>query len=275
MRTVLVGLILALLTVSSTHAADLRLDTGGSESVLATSILLAHPEAREIAVGDDVAYRRDMRFRAIPMTSLLSGIERDHYDRLEAVALDGFVAQIPLSLLLDDRPGAPQAWLAVEPLDARWPTLSGKSVSAGPFYVVWMPADGIGGELWPYQVAELKAVASPAKRWPQLSPDASLPADSSVWRGAEVFTMQCIACHKLNGGGASDIGPDLNQPHNPYEYFQSDALRQLIRDPRALRHWPEQRMPAFPVSSLSDSDLDALLAYLQQMLVQRQAEAAK
>lgn len=271
-------LALSLALVFSGHrtlAANLILETGSNPVTLSTSELLASPARQEIAIGNDVAYQRDMRFHAIPMKSLLPGVDQSRFDRLQAVALDGFVAQLPLSLLLDDRPDAPQAWLAIEPVDSPWPALPGKTVSAGPFYVVWMPADGVGGELWPYQVAELKAVASPTKRWPQLSPDPSLPADSPAWHGAEVFTTQCIACHKINGGGGSDIGPDLNQPHNPYEYLQPDALRRLIRDSAALRHWPEQRMPAFPESSLSDGDLDALLAYLEQMLAQRKAEAAK
>ena len=268
-------LVASLATTGRTEAATVIIETGDSKASLSTVELLADPAVQEIAISDDIAYQRGMRFQAVPMKSLLSGIDQGRFDRLEAVALDGFVAQIPLSLLLDDHQGAPQAWLAIEAPESPWPLLPGKTVSAGPFYVVWTPADGVGGELWPYQVAELKAVASPLKRWPQLSPDASLPAESPVWRGAEVFTTQCIACHKLNGGGGSDIGPDLNQPRNPYEYFQPDALRQLIRDSAALRHWPEQRMPAFPESSLSDSDLDALLAYLHQMLAQRKADAAK
>ena len=275
MRVSISGLLFAgtLLLIARANAANLDLNLDGKKVSLSSTTLLSDPGTKQIDVVNDVAYQRDMHFRAIPMKSLLSGIDTNRFDRLEAVALDGFVAQIPLSLLLDDRPGSPKAWLAIELAEAPWPDLPGKTVGAGPFYVVWIPADGIGGELWPYQVAELKAVASPSKRWPMLSPDPSLPADSPVWHGAEVFSTQCIACHKLNGGGASNIGPDLNQPRNPFEYFQPTALRQLIRDPASLRHWPEQRMPAFPESSLSDGDLDALLAYLKQMLAQRQSEA--
>ena len=275
MRFSMPVLLLAVVPLLTGHAwaANLILDLDGKPVPLSTATLLADSALKQIDVTHDVAYQRGMRFRAVPLKSLLTGIDRDCFDRLEAVALDGFVAQLPLSLLLDDRPDAAQPWLAIESPDAPWPPLPGKSVSAGPFYLVWLPGDGVGGELWPYQIVELSAVASPLKRWPELSPAADLPADSPAWHGAEVFSMQCLACHRLNGGGASTIGPDLNRPRNPFEYFQSDALRQLIRDPASVRHWPEQRMPAFPESSLSDADLDALLAYLRQMLAQRKADA--
>jgi hypothetical protein len=46
--------------------------------------------------------------------------------------------------------------------------------------------------------------------------------------------------------------PDLNLPMNPTEYFTDAGLRALIRDPRSVRVWPEQRMPSFAEEDLSD-----------------------
>ena len=54
-------------------------------------------------------------------------------------------------------------------------------------------------------------------------------------------------------------------PFNATEYLRLDALRRLIRDPQSLRRWPATKMPAFPVSVLSDRDLNDLLAYLRYM----------
>jgi hypothetical protein len=47
--------------------------------------------------------------------------------------------------------------------------------SAGPFYIVWTAPElsGVSPEQWPYAVAALAAVDSPAKRWPALVVPAS------------------------------------------------------------------------------------------------------
>jgi cytochrome c1 len=65
------------------------------------------------------------------------------------------------------------------------------------------------------------------------------------------------------------MGPDLNLPHNPTEYFQPWALKAFIRNPGSIRDWPERKMQGFQKSSLSDSDLDAIIAYLTYMAGRR------
>jgi cytochrome c1 len=52
---------------------------------------------------------------------------------------------------------------------------------------------------------------------------------------------------------------------NPTEYFTDAGLRALIRDPRSVRVWPEQRMPSFAEEDLSDEELGLILAYLRHM----------
>jgi cytochrome c1 len=54
-------------------------------------------------------------------------------------------------------------------------------------------------------------------------------------------------------------------PMNPTEYFTDAGLRALIRDPRSVRVWPEQRMPGFAEENLSDEELGVILAYLSHM----------
>ena len=49
---------------------------------------------------------------------------------------------------------------------------------------------------------------------------------------------------------------------NPVEYFQPAALKKLLRNPSSVRTWPEQKMPAFDEASLSDADIDAIVAWL-------------
>jgi mono/diheme cytochrome c family protein len=95
--------------------------------------------------------------------------------------------------------------------------------------------------------------------------DASLPEDAPARRGQAVFFTQCLSCHRMKGGGASDIGPDLGQPMSPTQYMTAGGLRALIRDPKAVRTWPGQQMPGFDVAALPDEDLEALIAYLAHM----------
>jgi mono/diheme cytochrome c family protein len=116
---------------------------------------------------------------------------------------------------------------------------------------------------------ELTAVQSPELRWPQLRINSALSADAPARRGEEVFATQCIPCHRLNGGGASEIGPDLGQPMAETEYMTETGIRALVRDPKSVSIWPQQQMPAFPPTVLPDTDLNALVAYLKQIASQR------
>jgi hypothetical protein len=52
---------------------------------------------------------------------------------------------------------------------------------------------------------------------------------------------------------------------SPTQYFTQAGLRALIRNPRAVRTWPNQQMIGFGPDVLSDGDLDALIAYLRIM----------
>ena len=116
---------------------------------------------------------------------------------------------------------------------------------------------------------KLTAVQSPELRWPQLKVDAALPEDAPARRGEEVFVTQCLPCHRLNRGGASDIRPDLVQPMAAADYMTEAGLRALVRDPKSVRSWPQQQMPGFPPTALPNADLNGLIAYLRRIASQR------
>jgi mono/diheme cytochrome c family protein len=99
----------------------------------------------------------------------------------------------------------------------------------------------------------------------------NVPTDP-VRAGQALFFMQCFPCHKLNGAGASDVGPDLNLPQNPTEYLTPQGLHDMIRNPRAVRTWPAQAMPPFPPDYLSDRDTGLVIAYLKHMAGRKQAQ---
>jgi mono/diheme cytochrome c family protein len=256
--------LLALCFILPLHAADLNVDTGHGAHIWTTEQLLARPDAQNITIPIDVAFRRTMQYRAIPLRALLPGLERS--DRLQFVANDGFSVDIPAELILNQA-GA-KAWLAVEDPKQPWQGLPDNKGDAGPFYVVWThPAQaGISTEQWPYQLARIQRTQDVGIRFPATAPDSSEPANSPVRHGYAVFQRTCFACHTLNGEGDAHMGPDLNIPHSPAEYLSDDMLRAFIRNPQSLRRWPEAKMFGFPTqASLSDGDLDALLAYLHYM----------
>ena len=91
-------------------------------------------------------------------------------------------------------------------------------------------------------------------------------------RSAPSAASNGLPCHKLNGAGASNVGPDLNLPQNPTEYFTSQGLHDLIRNPRAVRTWPALTMPPFPPDYLSDREIGLVIAYLKHMVGRKQAQ---
>ena len=244
----------------------LSLSFGDGTKTFTAAELLARSDTATIEIPDDVSYGRAMTYRAVPLLALLGNVDAD-VDTIEAAATDGFVSQIPMALVRKGVDGGAVAWVAVEDAEAPWPPLPGKDVSAGPFYLVWEHPEfsGVGREQWPYQLASLKGVESPAHRWPQIAVDASLPDDAPARRGQAVFVKECLPCHRMKGGGAADVGPDLGQPMGPTQYMTPVGLRRLIRDPASVRTWPQQQMQGFDDKALPDEDLDALIAYLAYM----------
>jgi mono/diheme cytochrome c family protein len=237
------------------------------------SELLARPDAITIRVARDVAYRLPMTSRAVPVASLLAGMTLPHDSVIEAVALNGFIAQLPPDLLLNTDERKAVAWLAIEPAEHPWPPLPREGKSAGPFYIVWTGAQvsNIHSEQWPYQIAKLVSQPSPVSRWPALAVSSALPPTDPIRGGQALFIVQCLPCHKLNGAGAADVGPDLNLPQNPTEYLTPEGLHDLIRNPKAVRTWPAQAMPAFS-DHLSDSEIELIVAYLKHMAGRKQAQ---
>jgi mono/diheme cytochrome c family protein len=246
---------------------SLTLNLAGVQHRFTASELLARSDAADLDIPNDYDYRRATHYRAVPLLPLLADLPPDRFDTLEARATDGFVAQIPLSLIRKGAEGGATAWIAVEPPGQPWPNLPGKTTGAGPFYLVWQHPErsGVIPEQWPYQLANLTAVESPAHRWPQLAADPALPPGAPARIGQQVFATYCLPCHRLNEGGAGEVGPDLGRPMNATDYLTDQGLHALVRDPKSVRTWPLQQMPGFSTDTLPEADLDALIAYLRHM----------
>ena len=260
--------LLALLIALPVSAAQLTIELDHAGKTWQTADLLKHPDVQTVQIIDDVSYKRTMTYRAVPLAVLLPGLEPKSH--LQAVALDGFAAELTAAPLLEQQ-GA-RAWLAVEDPAQPWPALAEGKPSAGPFYLVWTnpQAGHISPEQWPFQISGIKQLKTVAERFPALLPDPKLAANDPINQGFALFQKNCLACHRLNGAGDAQVGPDLNIPYNPTEYFGGDFLKRYIRDPQSLRHWPQAKMPAFAASVLPDDELDLLVGYLKHMAGRKQ-----
>ncbi|MFQ6594551.1 MULTISPECIES: c-type cytochrome [Pseudomonas] len=266
MKTI-VALFIALLTLP-VSAAQLTIELDHTSKTWQTADLLKRPDVQTVQIVDDVSYKRNMTYRAVPLAALLPGLKAENH--LQAVALDGFAAELAAAPLLQNH-GA-RAWLAIEDPAHPWPALAQDKSSAGPFYLVWTDpqAGSISPEQWPFQISGIKQLKTVAERFPALLPDPQLAANDPVNQGFALFQKNCLACHRLNGAGDAQVGPDLNIPYNPTEYFSGDFLKRYIRDPQSLRHWPQAKMPAFAASVLPDTELDLLVGYLRHMAGRKQ-----
>ena len=260
MRLLLSGLLAGLAMPAVAAAAVLVVSAGGATRPFTSEELLARSDVATVAIPQDASYGRPMTYRAVTLRALLSALPPDTGDTLEARATDGFVAQLPRALV--EGPAVP--WVAVEDPAHPWPALPGKTVSAGPFYLVWQDPGrgGISTEQWPYALAALTTVESPVQRWPAIAVDPSLPADAPARRGQAVFIANCLPCHRLGGSGEGNVGPDLLWPMPAVAYFTEPGLRALIRNPAAVRSWPAQTMRGFDAAAIGDSDVTAVIAYL-------------
>jgi mono/diheme cytochrome c family protein len=266
LRVLKLGVATLVLLPALVWAAEpaLDVDLGGGVQHYERAALLKRPEVRTVNVADDVSYHKAMHYRALPLSALIG--KGKLKGAVQFTATDGFVANIPAALL----EGAGDPWLAIEPADKPWPAVKPGGPSAGPFYLVWLAPQkgGVAQEQWPYQVAKIAAGQPLAVRFPEIVPK-NLVSGSAEERGLKVYTANCASCHTINGAGDANVGPDLNLPANPTDYFQEAYLRRLIREPASVRTWKTRLMPGFSSKALSDEDINDVLGYLKIMSKQR------
>ena len=263
----ILGFLLLLPVAARAAEPAVEVEVGAEKRSFTREELLARPDAATIEIPKEVTSGAPMTYRAVPAAALLSGLIFPPGSVVEAVAVDGFAAQIPLDLMLNTDTSKSVAWVAIEPEDQSWPKVPGKDYSAGPFYVVWTKpeASNIRSEYWAYQLAKFQSQLSPTARWPALAVDEGLSADDPARAGQTLYVAQCLPCHKLNGGGASDVGGDLNLPMNATEYMTDKGLHALIRDPKSVRFWPGMKMQGWSEDLLSDREIDHIIAYLKHI----------
>ena len=92
----------------------LQIQIGADKRQFSIAELLASPAMRSIEIDRDTSYPRPMRYQAVPLLDLLHGLPTTDITTLEARAKDGFVSQLPWSLIASGGNGHSVAWIAIE-----------------------------------------------------------------------------------------------------------------------------------------------------------------
>lgn len=250
-------------------ASRLQITAENHSKSISREQLLASPQLRTLVVKQDPAYEgRSMTYQAVPLSEIFKDVSVSSDSTLLFSCLDGFSAPIDAAKVLNTDNKGSKAYLAVESAASPWPPLkSGQTASAGPFYLIWENPERsqVSREEWPFQLSGFVVKPPLEVQFPLIQPDPHLPPKSVIRRGYKVFTQNCFTCHTMNGQGTSQMGPDLNIPFNPTEYFRTGFLETQIRNSQNLKKWPQGKMPPFDKTVLSDADLKAVIEYLRHM----------
>ncbi len=248
--------------------ATLEIKSDKTTKTYTLTELLSRSDLETITVKNDPSYPGHSRtYKAIRFVNLIDQTQIAEDQVIQFKALDGFSAPLTKERLLNTLLDKSIAYIAVESPTEKWPPLKPNQPSAGPFYLIWANPElsQIGPEEWPYMLSGFEVKGTLKSLYPKILPKNNLPVNHTVNLGFKVFIKNCFACHAINQSGSSQVGPDLNYPMNPTEYFKENFLRKYIRNPQSVRHWPQSRMNAFNKESLSDNDLNHLINYLKHM----------
>ncbi|HYC65096.1 MAG TPA: cytochrome c [Reyranellaceae bacterium] len=266
------GALLALFLIGAAGIAGAQVpsltieDRDGKKTLSLQELLQRNP--REITVADAI-YGKSMTYRAVPMAEVLKDAKMAVDDYVTARATDGFEVAIPGRLLKSANTQQVEAFLAIQDPASPWPVMpdSLDKSTAGPLYIVWrVNAPGyVSRDYWSAQLAGLKVIDSPLKKWPGLDVAASVPPADRIRTGLDRYVALCLTCHKINGVGGSGAaaGTDLASPKNVTELMDVATIKKFIRNPKGVR--PDSKMPKFDDTALSDDDMDALIAYLAHL----------
>jgi len=236
--------------------------------------LLSRKDAVTLQIDDPSYSGRKMTYTAVPVHALFEQVTVPESSMIQFQCLDGFSAPISKERLLNRSKVGAIAYLAIEKEGEQWPAvnpLSNSPKTPAPFYIIWVnpKLSKIGREEWPYQLSGFEVKSSPQITYASLVPGKEFAEGHPVKRGFKIFTKNCFTCHTMNLQGEATLGPDLNIPMNPTEYFSTAALRTLIRNPQDLRNWPNSKMKGFSKEEIPDSDLDDLIVYLIHMTTKK------
>ena len=254
---------------STVLAASLSIQVNEKTKIYHSYPLLKSDDIEKVTLKNIPIYPNiEITYKAIKLATLLNDFKIPYEGHLALHALDGYVAHFPLKKLLNRKNAT--AYIAIEDPSNKWPNLKLKEGTAGPYFLIWKShgKNNLNQEDWTYKISKIELSDSLDKLFSKIVPKVKM-SNKAIWNGFAVFKHNCIVCHKINEQGHSDVGPDLNVPHSPTEYFKIAYLKKYIRSPKSLRKWKNSQMLNFPENELSNKDLNDLISYLEHMATTR------
>lgn len=211
-----------------------------------------------------------MKYEAVKLCEILKPFHVKQSDTVELISSDNFAVLVPAKYVLNCANHTPIGYLAIETADKPWPKLLHNNPdkshadegTAGPFAVIWVNAANLSNEYWAWKVVTIKVHD---KLDPKIYLNAPSTDDKQVLNGYHIYVSHCAACHTINKIGKAVIGPDLNIPRNPTEYYSDVTLKKFIRDPQSVRKKKNDHMSGTSEETLSNKDLNDLVVYLRYM----------
>lgn len=262
------AILFSFITSMALGAKPLVINNNSSKITYSIESLLKNKNTRIIKIPKDPSYGNvPSVLTAIPLSKLLKDFKFNPEHIIQFNCSDGFSAPLESLTALNESEDKAIAYLAIEDPRNKWQTLPQNKMSAGPFRVVWLDPEksNIVEEQWPLMITSISIIDSLQSSYPKIFPSKKLAEDHPARKGFKVYLKNCFACHRINQQGEGDLGPDLNYPMNPTEYFKEHALKKLIRKPMDVRTWKGSLMPEFDREDLSDQEIDQLVEYLKHM----------
>ncbi|HTM63989.1 MAG TPA: cytochrome c [Gammaproteobacteria bacterium] len=239
----------------------LTIETTTSSHRYSRSALLSSKKLEMTVIENNRAYpNKKMTLASIKLCEILKLFPIKPEYMVEFIASDGFSVYVPAVKIMTCNNQSAIAYIAIEPKD-KWPVLdNGTNTTAGPFDVIWLHPEKsyISNEYWAWSVVKIRIHKKIDNELLKLQP---IHANSQVNHGYDIYVSHCAGCHTINHIGKAVIGPDLQDPKTPFDYYPDEnRLKKFIRNPQSIR---PGRMSGSGEDFLNESDLDALIAYLK------------
>lgn len=240
-------------TPSAPSNVSLRFERFGVElkTLDLAAILAVSPEAQWRAF--DPYYAKEKGWRSVELAPLLRSVFAEGLEgELQFTALDGYQVVMSIEKALE-----PGAFLAFADLDGAFEPIGPQRANPGPLYFVWRGEQqrDLVTHPRPWALAKVNLM-----RFEDVYANTLPPRrDARIDEGQAIFRTQCLRCHAINRQGGR-VGPELNVPRNVTEYRQLEQLKAFVKNPLSFRYG---NMP--PFAHLTDSQLDAVFAYLSVM----------
>ena len=247
--------------------ATLTIESKKGNFSFTRSSLLSMKNITHVIMSNNRAYPGIIiNYNAIKLCDLLKPFPIKPADMLEFIAADKFSVLIPANKVLSCDKNSAIGYLAIEPVK-KWPLLNNKTnTTAGPFDVIWTNPEKsyISNEYWAWSVVK---ITHHKKLDPKIFMTKPSIRDMQIINGYDVYMSHCAGCHSINKMGKGMIGPDLNIPKNPVEYYPNDTtLKKFIRDPQSVRIIKNDRMSGSGEDFLKNPDLNDLISYFHYMV---------